>query len=208
MYKWLVGIMMIGLMTAGCGQATEQTYVTEASKPVVEANNIALLCDWPERENFDAAFAASRNATLAVWTETCSCGAKRLNCQQSYTDAALGAAAVRECPLDEMVAKDNLVTEQYAVSLYCPDCGEQELSLNSKEIWMYRQQMGQPHYHTESRQQALYWCKVFVDYADQKWAYVYDWQKEEEQLVERIQLQNDAQPLETLGQKLLENSWE
>lgn len=206
MLKWLIGIMVICLLSNGCGQAAERIGVVGTDQLAVEANSIAGVCNWPEREAFDAAFAVSRNATLAVWTEACPCGAERLVCQQSYTDAALGAADVRECPLGEMVNKDNLVTEQYALSLYCPDCGQQELTLDSKEIWMYRQWGGQPHYHTEDSQPVSYWCKVFVDYADQKWAYVYNRQKNEEQLVERIQLKNDVQFLETLSQKLWDNS--
>ena len=116
--------LIAGLLAAGCGQKE-----MEPPKHELAGKELAELSAWPERETYDEAFHDSRNATLALWTQTCSCGAEGISCRQSYTEASLGASAVRECPLGQMPAKDNQMTEEYVESFYCPSCGKRGIGV-------------------------------------------------------------------------------
>ena len=203
--KILLSILLIGLMVGGCGQKNVDTengqddMVLEQDEQTTEGSRkLAVLYSWPERETYDKVFNTSYNATLAVWSEECPCGSVRLGCKQSYTDHTAGASAARECPLGETAGKDNLVTEEYAVSLYCPSCGEKSLSLSTDSIWLYRAQMEVPHYHLDHQGTETYWYKLFVDYYGQKWAYGYKSQDGEMQLKDKIKLEKESEPMKKL----------
>lgn len=191
--------LIVGLLAAGCGQKE-----MEPPKHELAGKELAELSAWPERETYDEAFHDSRNATLALWTQTCSCGAEGISCRQSYTEASLGASAVRECPLGQMPAKDNQMTEEYAESFYCPSCGKQELAFATKDIWLYRTPLGVPHYHlAETDSPAQYWCKIFADDEGQSWVYIYEGTNGVGEPLEKCQLEREDNTMETLSHLLV-----
>lgn len=189
---WRVGLLVLVVLmfSAGCGQKAAEPPKDElAGKAAVEQ------LAWPEREAYDKAFDASRNATMMLGAQDCSCGAEGISCLQSYTDASVGASAVRDCPSG--AGKDNLVTEEYADSFYCPACCKQEVTLTTEEIWLGRSQMNMPHYHLGETDKAS-WCCIYTDTQGDKWAYIYDepnWLEPSE----RIQLERDESAIERIG---------
>lgn len=204
--KILLVFLISSLFMGGC-QIAERDFHMSSAKTIFDSRFFSVggsldfwneIIIWPIREEFDKNFNSSRYSTLEILHKKCSCGAVKIGLQQSYTDAALEASAVRECPLGSFVSKDNQVTERYATSFYCPDCKNKELTFESKEIWIYRPQMGEPHYHLDISENAWYWSHSFVDYYGQKWLCLYDVQDNEKNLLEKVKIASEATSIQTM----------
>ena len=203
-WAFLVLALALCVALAGCGQRETPS---AGAKLVVqgafgdEGELAEAAFDWSERAAYDEAFAESRYATLAVWSEPCACGGERICYVQSYTDASKGAAAVRDCADSTLETKDNLVTEEYAASAYCPACGDKTLDFSTEDVWMKRGGMTEPHYHLADAAvpaDNLRWCKIYVDYYDRRQAQVYTLQDGEKQLAESMTLDAADDPLTLL----------